>query len=192
MQIQKAEDFFYAGNLNLLERMSSVFIIYCSGDIPPQYENDFTDFYTAVFQRRLIIAGGWHSKFEKKIFSRWRETGSGQLIYLTARSLPGSVKYFAKLFSPADPQNYLIIDPYIKGNRISRKTVTKRDDFAKENFINFIFTYIRPGSRNETVFRRISDSAKNIFLYNHLLNEAYMNDQITAIDQFNLDILDCI
>ena len=196
---QKTEDKIFSeneisfwGNREILKNAGSAFVVYSSQEIPEKHYREYENFYKALMEQKIILAGGWHSPFEKDLFKQWKNEKSSSLIYCTARSLNQSFTYFSKLFEEIHPDKFLIIDPEISANRISKQTVKTRDDFMLNYFNNFIFTYIKPGGYCEKLMEKAEDSGKNIFLFNHVSNEMYINDYVTLIDPFTLDILKCV
>ncbi|MCK5076709.1 MAG: hypothetical protein KAR38_10045, partial [Calditrichia bacterium] len=84
MQIQQNEEYLFTGNIDILNELKKIFVLYSSREIPRQYNKEYDNFYRTLMEQNLVFAGGWHSPLEKEIFNWWKKKKPCPLIYFAS------------------------------------------------------------------------------------------------------------
>ncbi|GAB4183868.1 MAG: hypothetical protein Kow00108_21190 [Calditrichia bacterium] len=178
----------FYGNKNIYHQKNQCLVVYTSGTTPELIQKELLLFVNQLVSLNITLVSGWHSMFEKKLLNLCLANPVSNVIHVLARKHTNLNRNFRHY--PED--RFLVINPDIGTERISRHTVSKRDNFILSEFHHFLFLYIHPDGHANEVFEQCVARKKNIFLYNHPLNKPFFWDSVTLLDIFSIDLLACL
>jgi hypothetical protein len=182
----------YFGNIQLFSQKGHTLVLYTSRNFPVHFEPELMAFYRSLLEQPLIFCSGWHSPFEKKMLSLCLQASEdSQVIKVMARKTDLNILY-KKEFPNLSPERILLLNPDLKNSRISKSSVRRRDQFIFHHYHHILFSYIHPGGYVQSLFEQCVEQKKNIFLFNHPINEQFFWDSVTLVDPFEMDLFSCL
>jgi len=174
--------FFYRGNPDLLNKNPIAF--FCSRKISISLYLSAIPFLEKLFELPLVIAGGWHSPAEKRMFKYVKKENKTNIIIFPGKSID-SYKIDYKISNFLNQEKYLIISPF-KCDRISRKSSLKRNRLLLDFCNRIFFLSIYPGGNLDKILELSLKVNREIYIYNHVHNKNYFQFCKNIIDIGNI------
>jgi len=174
---------YFLGNEQLLD--TNPIAIYCSREIPLSIYQPSLKLIQSLMSMPLTLAGGWLSTLERTALKSRTPSAPSNIIFFLAKGI-NDYKIPADLRSDLDAGRALFISPFMKGKRIDRKMVTRRDELILSHINRYLFLNINEGGNLDKLFDQCLQLKKDIFLLDHFSNHGWAIDKVELISGDNL------
>lgn len=166
---------YFAGNKDLLSQRPLA--VYCSREIPLSVYDPALELVERLVTEPLTLAGGWHSRLEKEAL-KLREPGSASnIIYFLAKGIQNfKLPHFLR--SDLDRGKVLIISPWMRGQRVDRPKVDRRNTLILEKIHRFLFLSLKEGGNLEELFYRCLSQEREVWIFDHPENRRWDNPRV--------------
>lgn len=171
------------GNEQLLQ--NNPIAIYCSREIPLSIYQPALELVQALLARPVTLAGGWLSALEKAALKSRTHEAPSNIIFFLAKGI-NDFMIPADLRGDLDAGRALFISPFLKGKRIDRKMVARRDELILSHINRYLFLNINEGGNLDKLFDRCLQMKKDIFLLDHFSNHGWVVGDTKLISTNNL------
>lgn len=171
------------GNEDLLNR--NPIAIYCSRNTNPSLHEPTLELLQQLMSQPVTLAGGWQSPLEKEALALRKAGSDSNLIYFLAKGIQ-NFKLPPFLRSDVDKGKVLFVSRWMNEARIDREKVGKRDDLMLSKIDRFLFLNIEEGGNLEDIFFRCLSQEKEVFLFDHPVNQNWMNPEVDPVSSDNL------
>ncbi len=182
MEIHQFDSGYALGDTTLLEQ--DPLAVYCSRDVRAEVVVPLERMVKSLAAQGVVLAGGWHSPLEKRLFRRALSQENGRVVYCRAKGITQ--------FTP--PENYhtlmksgrlLVYSPFLTESRITREEVEIRDRWLFRRVSRYLFGALDPGGGLVDRLRRCKDANKEVFVLDHPANAHCIDESVIALNREN-------
>ena len=183
MKVQNFDSGYAWGDLSLLDRNPLAF--YCSRKVPVEVAFSLENMVRHLAENRVIIAGGWNSPMEKRMFNAALSRDGGTVIHYLAKGITAFTS--EKEYGPyVDAGRLLILSPFLTEPRITLDQAIRRDDWISRHMSRFFFGAVDPKGRLIELLQRLTEANKEVFLLHDQWNEHCIDDDVIAVTRENI------
>ena len=158
--------YYYRGNRELLSRNPIAF--FCSRKIPIGIYLSFIPLIKKIMDLPIVLAGGFHSPVEKRIFKYLKEDSKINLIVFPAKKLD-KCTINRNLRQHIELNKALIVSSFTNSATTNHSS-SMRNIQLTEICDRFFFLSINPGGNIDKLIERLGLMKKNLYLFEHTLN----------------------
>jgi hypothetical protein len=171
-----------AGPKRLMEQ--SPIAVYASRRIPLSVLETAERTVQAVAASGHVLAGGWHSRMEKRLLRIALEVPDSNVAYVLAKGIRRfRLPTFAH--SAYAAQRLLVLSPFEDAPRITRQRAKQRDAWIRSLVNRYLFCYIDGGGNVEKLFHTCLQEGKTVLLLDHPQNAAFADEATQRINPYN-------
>lgn len=172
----------YGGGLELLQR--NPLALYAARDVPASAILDCEQLVENLARSGLVLAGGWHSPLEKRLFLRAAQVPSAKLIHVLAKGMeyyrPDQVAE-----QLLEQHRLLVITPILTNRRISRDTVERRDRWIRSVIRRYLFCFLDQAGYTYRLLQKALEENKEVFVFDHPRNAGLFEREIIGVNNRN-------
>lgn len=171
-----------AGPECLLER--APIAVYASRRIPLSVLETAERTVEAIAASGHVLAGGWHSRLEKRLLRAVLAVPDSSVLYGLAKG----IKHFhLPTFTRTAyaTQRLLVLSPFENAPRITRRRAQQRDTWLRGLMDRYLFCYIDPGGNVEALFYTCLREGKSVLLLDHPQNALFAEAATRPINPYN-------
>ena len=174
------------GNIGLIQ--PGVICLFSSREIPLSLYNPVLDFLNLIMQQQLTLAGGWHSRIEKRALQQRGVKAKSNIIFCLAKG----IDYFRlteNLESDFKNGKILILSHWQDEKRIDQHKSDLRNKYMLETFNKFLFLSIKNTGNLEKLFYDCMSKNKQVFLFDHFSNIPWSENGAELVSAGNWSML---
>lgn len=171
-----------SGSVNLLDR--DPVVVCCSRRIPLSVLEVAEKTIRALSEEAVVLAGGWHSRMEKRLLKTAVQSPESRIIWFLAKG----IEHFQlpKMLRPLQAtERLLMLSPFLSEQRITRKRVEQRDTWMGTLINRYLFCYIDPQGTTPSLLQRCLENGKQVFVLDHPQNTPFTKKATQAISPYN-------
>lgn len=177
---------YFLGDLSLTEQ--NPVAIYSSREVPADMVLTAESFVKELARSGVVLAGGWHSPLERRL---WRSALSGessQVIYYLAKGID-TFRVPASYRERISSGRLLILSPFLNECRISRELVDRRDQWLLRHIGRVVFCFLDEQGSLVRFMEQCRKWNKEIFILEHDRNEHWISEGLIPIGMDTLYLL---
>jgi hypothetical protein len=171
-----------AGRVDLLEQ--NPIAVYCSRRIPLSVLEVAEKTIRALSEEAVVLAGGWHSRMEKRLLKAAIQLPESRIIYFLAKG----IEHFRlpKMLRPLyATERLLVLSPFLSERRITRKRAEQRDAWMGTLINRYFFCYIDSQGTMPDLLQKCLENGKQVFVLDHPQNTPFIKKATPAISPYN-------
>ena len=171
-----------AGRADLLDQ--DPVAVYCSRRIPLSVLEVAEETIRALSEEAVVLAGGWHSRMEKRLLKAAVQSPESRIIYFLAKG----IEHFRlpKMLHPLySTERLLVLSPFRSERRITRKRVEQRDTWMGTLINRYFFCYIDPQGTTPDLLQKCLKNGKQVFVLDHPQNTPFIKKTTQTISPYN-------
>lgn len=182
MQSQRFPGGYYHGPLSFLA--NDPVVIYSARDIPVAAVPECEQLISELARAGVVLAGGWQSPLEKRLFTRAAQITSSRLIHVLARQMdsyrPDEVA--TRLIAQG---RLLLVAPELPNRRISRTGVAERDRLIRNFVQKYLFCFLDPQGYTSDLIQQALDQNKEVLVLEHPRNAGFIDQEVIVVNLRN-------
>ena len=171
-----------AGRADLLNQ--DPVAVYCSRQIPLSVLEVGERTIKALAEEPVVLAGGWHSRMEKRLLKAAVQSPESRIIYLLAKGIE-HFRLPKMLHSIYAAERLLVLSPFRSEQRITRKRVKQRDTWTRTLIDRYLFCYLDPQGTMPDLFQKCLEEGKLVLVLDHPQNTPFIKRATQAISPYN-------
>ena len=170
------------GSINLLDR--DPVAVFCSRRIPLSVLEVAENTIRAISDEAIVLAGGWHSRMEKRLLKTAAQSPESRIICFPAKGI--ELFQLPNMLRPLyATKRLLVLSPFLSEQRITRKRAEQRDTWMGTLINRYLFCYIDPQGTTPALFQRCLENGKQVFVLDHPQNTPFTKKATQAISPYN-------
>jgi hypothetical protein len=157
--------------------------VYCSRHIPLSILETAESTVEAM-AGEVVLAGGWHSRMEKRLLKTAVHSPGSRIIYFLAKGID-CFRLPSMLCPLYSSGRLLILSTVQTQRRITRALVDQRDAWMRTLVQRYLFCYIDPDGTSTTLFQQCLGDGKEVLLLSHPQNAPFLEEATASISRYN-------
>jgi predicted Rossmann fold nucleotide-binding protein DprA/Smf involved in DNA uptake len=175
------EQGYAAGPLDLLDH--NPVAVYSSRRMPLSVLESSEATIRALAEAGVVLAGGWHSRMEKRLLKAAAQVAQSRLIYFLAKGIE-RFRLLQMLRPLYAQQRLLILSPFRSERRITRRLVEQRDAWMRSLIKRYLFCYLDPDGTTPDLLQQCLEEDKRVFVLDHPQNAPFIEGAVQAINRY--------
>lgn len=172
----------YRGYFDLLER--DPLAVYAARKVPADAILDCEQLVENLAGSGIVLAGGWHSPLEKRLFRRAVRVPAARLIHALAKGMA-----FYRPDHTAgqllEQRRLLIVAPRLSNRRISQASVEQRDRWMRSVCRRYLFCFPDPEGYTYRLLQTALKHNKEVFIFDHPRTAGLFEQEAIGVNNRN-------